>query len=198
LLPDFPKEKKKLMERWNQYLVRKHQEYLGFFSTINSYRHYEGKEWLMERPDGSLDSSEYRLIEAEFIINDSEVPYLTPLQIAEKIDRVAEEMAKNQAHHLLQTIHEAAIAVGNIVDSGGQPLTKELFLKVVDRIMMEFDRAGNPQYPSIVMHPDLWESIKDDAQHWETDVEFMAKHKAILDRKREEWRVRENHRKLAD
>lgn len=198
MLPDFPVQKAKLSEFWNEYLRKKHYEYLGYFANIPSHRHYEGNRWHLEREDGTVSNSEYGLIEDEFSVHIDEVPSLTPEKIAQKLDKVAEEMARQMVRHIVEDISQAAEKVGNTVDAGGRRLTKETFLEALYKMLLSFDKQGNLKPPAILIHPKLWESIKNDVTTWEEDPEFVARHEEIIVRKREIWHDRESRRKLVD
>lgn len=198
MLPDFPVQKARLLEFWNRYFAQKHNEYLGYFSECPSYSQHEGNRWAVEREDGTTSESGYESIEAGFPVRVDEVPNLTPEKIAQKIDIAAQEMARQMVQGILEDISHAVDESGRTVDAGERPFTKELFLKGLDSIEMGFDENGNPIMPKVMMHPKLWETIKDDIKTWEQDPEFTKRFNQIIERKREAWRARESRRKLVD
>lgn len=198
MLPDFPVQKARLLEFWNRFFVQKHHEYLGYFSEFPSYSQHEGNRWIVEREDGTISESGYEPIEAGFSVHVDEVPNLTPEKIARKIDTAAQEMARQMVQGILEDIGHAVNESGRTADAGERPFTKELFLKGIDSIELSFDESGKPVMPTVIMHPKLWETIKDDVKIWEQDPEFKARFNQIIERKREAWRARESRRKLVD
>ena|SRR5687768_8273414 len=94
MLPDFPKEKAILGKFWNEYLAKKHREFLGFFATIPYFTVHEGNRWKLERNDGTESETEYEEMSSDFILDIKEVPNLTPEKIMAKLDAVAEDAAR--------------------------------------------------------------------------------------------------------
>lgn len=198
MIPDFPQEKEILNQFWTNYLIAKHRELLGFFGTLPAHMNHEGHQWELNRADGTGDNQPYHEIEGLMTIEISEVPFLTPDKIRNKLDKIAEDMARQISQGMFAEISRVAKEVGNEVNAEGQTLNQELFLQMLEKMDLDFDENGNWNPPTIVIHPDLWESKKEEMKSWETDNEFLSKKKAIIEKKKEEWRDRENHRKLVD
>lgn len=198
MLPDFPKEKQVLGKFWDEYLAHKHQELLGFFATIPSFAIHEGDRWKIERSDGSESEQPFEELSSEFIINKSDVPNLTPDKIREKLDVVAEDAARQMSQMIIKEIQEAADQVGNTVNAKGQPLTKEYFLEMLEKIETGFDEKGEWAPPAIIMHPNAWKANEGKFKEWEQDKEFTDRQTEIINKKREAWHAREALRKLVD
>ena len=107
MLPDFPKEKAILSKFWNEYLVRKHRELLGYFATIPSFTIHEGDRWKIERPDGTESEKPYEELSSGFTLDLKEVPDLTPEKIRAKLDKVAENAASLMIQGLFREIKQA-------------------------------------------------------------------------------------------
>lgn len=198
MIPDFPEEKKKLIQFWNNYLVAKRDQLLGFIGELPSHFNHEGNRWLINGIDGFTDDVEYQEIHGEFVIDLNEVPEYTPDKIRQKIDQAAEELTKQMTRSFFQKINEVTERVGNTVDAKGKPLNQESLLQFLERLDLPFDQDGNLIPPYIIMHPSLWEAKKDEFKEWESDVTFKVKYEEIIKRKREAWNVREARRKLVD
>ena len=198
MLPDFPVQKARLMENLTHYFEQKRREYLGFFSTFPSYRNHEGDSWKIEREDDTVSESSYHAIESVFTIDLNEVPKLTLEKIMQKLDVVAEDMARQVSQGIIADINQALEESGRTVNAKGKPFNKETFLEALDSIELNFDKAGELEPPAFLMHPKMWETIKDDVTSWEQDPELDARHKEVIARKKEEWRARESRRKLVD
>lgn len=198
MLPDFPKEKVLLQRFWNEYLVRKHQEFLGIFSTIPSYAIHEGDRWKIERSDGTESEQQYQEMSSGFTIDLNEVPDLTPEKIRAKLDAVAEDGARQMSQGIFRELQKAVEQTGNTVNAKGQPLTKEHLLELLEKIETEFGPNGEWVPPSIVMHPDFLKANEAKFKEWERDKEFTDRQTEIINKKREVWRAREALRKLVD
>lgn len=198
MIPDFPVEKQKLAKLWNQYLDLKRQALLGFLNQMPAYQHHEGSHWRLTREDNSFNDSEYQEISAGFTINLEEVPELTPEKIREKLDLVADEVARQISQHMIGMIAQATDAVGNTIDANGNPFSPELFLEMLERLQLSFDEDGTWIPPTMIVAPGFWEANKDRLATFENDPELDARQTEIINRKREEWRDREACRKLVD
>lgn len=198
MIPDFPQEKEMLMQFWNKYLIAKSRELQGFFGTLPSHMNHEGHQWEIHRADGTGDNQPYHQIEGLMTVEISEVPFLTPDKIREKLDIIAADMVRQSSQQMYAEICRVTKEFGNEVNAEGQPLTQELFLQTLEKMNFDFDENGNWNPPTIIMHPDFWEAKKDEMKSWEADDEFQSKQKKIIEKKKDEWRDRENNRKLVD
>jgi|CXWL01.1.fsa_nt_gi hypothetical protein len=194
MIPDFPKEKAKLQEFINSILIRKHKEHLGPFAEIPSYTHHEGDKWKI----GENEEIEYAGLEAELVIKLTDVPSMSWESVHQKIDDIAKEMARQLAEKIIGDIRATSAKAGNLIDAGGRKLSKEHLLEMLERFDMSFDESGELNRPVILMHPDLWERVRDDMKTWENDPDFKTQHELIVARKREVWCDRESNRKLVD
>jgi len=198
MLPDFPKEKILLAIFWNNYLESKHRALLGIFSTIPSFVIHEGDRWKIERSDGTESEQPYEKMSSMFTIDLSEVSSLTPEKIMAKLDVVAEDGARQMSQGIFKELEKATEQTGNTVNAKGQPLAKEHFLELLEKIETGFDQNGEWIPPSLVMHPNVWKANEEKFKEWEQDKEFTDRQAEIINRKREAWYAREALRKLVD
>lgn len=194
MIPDFPKVKFKLQEFWNIYLYQKHQEKLGFWSSLPSRRHHEGSGWHLYRSNGTSESIEYTQMSTRFEVNLKDVPNLTFEDIRKKFDLVAEDMASQMSQGLFQKI----ISSAQKIDGKNQTFGIDMLLEALESIDIDFDNMGNPSSLSVIIPPQIAEKMKNDLPNWEKDPEHNARYEEIISRKRIEWRDRESNRKLVD
>ncbi len=128
MIPDFPREKEKIMQFWNKYLISKNQELLGFFGTLPAHMNHEGHRWTINRADGTGDNQPYHQIEGLMTVDISEVPSLTPDKIRGKLDKIADDMARQISQNMFAEISRVTKEVGNEINAEGQPLSQESFL----------------------------------------------------------------------
>src|SRR4030042_2330459 len=104
MLPDFPKQKEMLNRFLEAYLDDRSCEYLGILSEAPRYRHYEGEKWSLRLENDIEDDSGYRELAGHLPVEMSEVPELSLYKVVEKIDEVAQDMARQQAQGMFAEI----------------------------------------------------------------------------------------------
>ena len=107
-------------------------------------------------------------------------PDLTPEKLKAKLDAVADDGARQMTQSIFREIEQTTEEVGNTVDATGRPLTKELFLEMIEKIEIDFTADGQWIPPSIVMHPDVWKANEAKFKEWEQDKEFTTRHEVSL------------------
>jgi hypothetical protein len=198
MIPDFPKEKEKLMELWNKYLQKKISENLGFLGTLPQYRNYEGDQWKLSRDDGSVEVKDYDHIQGLLDINIEEVPDLSPEKIRLKLDNLANEIATQISKNTYAELSRVTTLYGNEIDAKNKPFSKDLFLEMIEKVALDFDQNGDLIQPAMVVDPVFWEKNKEEIMSWERDEGFVQQHDQLIAKKKEEWIDRENNRKLVD
>lgn len=159
---------------------------------------HEGREGIYGDVDGRESPIEYEEVAADFRLTRDEMRQPNFQVVLSKFAEMAETFAAGQSRMLFATVSEAAESVGNVVDAKGK-LTKEAFLELMRKMQRDFNpQTGEPQGPTMVLHPDTLAKIKDDLESWEQDPEFMAALSAIEQEQRLDWRDRESSRRLAD
>jgi hypothetical protein len=198
LLPDFPKLKEKLANQWNEYIYTMIRTYLGIFGEVPSFSHHEGNRWKIIRDDGTFTESQYEKSEGSLLLNVEKVPDLRPGDIRLYLESIAQQMADQMGKAITNTMFQELENKGRVKHTESQVLNKEMFLEMLDAIMISFDKHGQPNLPTMLVSPDVGESIKKELQKWNDDAELTEEFARIIERKREEWRVRETSRKLVD
>jgi len=109
---------------------------------------------------------------------------------------VSTEIGAKMAKHMFQTIEAGVKSVGNELSAGGKPITAELILDALDKVLVDFDADGQPQWPTIVVHPSLSDRLKAEDARFGSEPALAQRFAEIIERKREEWRAREASRVL--
>lgn len=200
MLPDFPDEKRLLMDFWNAYLNSQLAACLAqhpyFPYKVPPVFHREGGAWRLEYQNGESHVSQYKTIETSLVVHDDEVLELSPEKIKEKINKMAEDTCRQMLDVFFKVTLDAASQNGLTVTGSKQGPTKEDFLEMMSRIDMDFD--DGQARPMVVMSPQLWDNIKDDVATWEADASFNERVDRLFQQKREDWRARKSRRKLVD
>lgn len=197
MLPDLPKPKREIADRFERYFELAVRRKLGFVRTIPTTTHFEGgKRWTMERSDGSRESSTTKGFEVGVRVLPGEVRRLGPDDIRQRIDIAAEEMASKRARFFYGKLSSDLDRLGRSVSAGGKPLTPELFFTVLSSLEVEFDEEGEPVNLAIVAAPDMAERIKAVFETIAASPELTERLKGIKREQHDKWRLREASRRL--
>lgn len=196
MFPDFPNLKNKLQKVHTDMMRRQSLTYMGPLSGVRQVMIFEGDKSVIVREDGSIEESEFEQIRAKIEIDLKEVEGMTPDIILRKYAAAIEEIAKQQCRTFYKRIDEAASKVGNVFDAGGKPFCIDHFFETFERLDIDFDEEGKPKMPMIIVGEDIFKSVAGVISKSEANPEHKKRFAEIMERKREEWRVRESNRKL--
>lgn len=192
MLPDFLKVKARLETMLNYQMELARLSHMGVFADVPTSVVVEGNNTVIIREDGSVEEIGFEGITAELQVNFAEVETMTHEMVLDKINRLAKEMAGKKAKFAYEQIGKAAEDAGNVVSADGQPFSIDLLLEFLEEMEIDFNEAGNPSGLALVAHPKLRPSIVKVMSQAEIDPRYQE----LMERKKEEWRVRENNRKL--
>jgi hypothetical protein len=199
VLPDLPAVKGALRARVLKLTTQRIPIIEPLMNEVGRMRQHEGRAGLMVRSDTSTDAIEYPRSEFGVELSRLEMKSLDLKGLFEKLAGLAEQMAEAQARMMLAKVSEGAQEVGNTVSAAGGELTPEYLFEIMTKVDWSFDPdTEKPKGMSFVMHPDTAAKVIPLVKEWEQNPEFKARHEELVKRKREEWRARENRRKLVD
>ena len=196
MLPDFLKTKEKLKKMLNSEMKKAHLQHLGPLANAPVSRMFEGNKSIIVREDGSIADMSPQEMKVELMINLAEIEGMSHEMILNKINTMAKEMAEKQAELSYEAISKAVDEIGNVVDADGETFSMDMFFQALEKIDRDFDEVGNPSELAWAVSPKLFPSIAKIIEQAKIDPEIDKRFKALMERKREEWRVRENNREL--
>lgn len=196
MLPDYPKLKRQFRKRLDRFVKQKVAERAPLVKRIPAYLQVEGEEINYEDDQGNIHSSLPKEVKAAFSIPANLPPLDTIQQVFQALEGAAADMARQSETMVFEKLDESTKQTGNVLDAKGRPFEPEMLLEMLDSISIDFDENGRAEMPTIVLHPDLFNSIKNRFPELDKDRDFLKKRAEILARKKEEWRDRESHRKL--
>lgn len=126
----------------------------------------------------------------------TEVEEMTHEMVLHKIDEVAKEMAEQMTRFAYEELNRTTDETGNVISADGKPFSIEMLFEMLEKMDLDFDEAGNPSGTMFVAHPNLFPAIAKAISQAEANPETAKRAQGLMDQKREEWRVRENNRKL--
>ena len=201
MLPDFPRSRQELRERLLYYVKMQVQERSVFATLGRQFTQHEGHgftyEQLQDEGKRTVESG-FEEIRTPMQFRFEDVPKLVGEARLQQLNEYAEDMARQQSMLAYRVLGEASERAGTAIDAGGQPMTKELFLKSEEMREVDFDPVTGKVQGVYIAHPDTASAMHNLWQEWEKDRVFMKAVDEIRARKYEEWRDRESRRKLVD
>ncbi len=191
MLPDFLKTKEKIGKMLNSEMKKAHFRHLGPFADSPKTIIHEGKKVIMIRADGSTDEMNMIKAETEIEIKTEEIEDMTHEKVLDKIDTLAREIAKQKAKIGYEAIEKATEEVGNVVSVDGT-ISLNDFWEMYEKVHIDFNEEGQPSGYRLVAHPNMAPELEEIY----SQIESHPRYQEIMERKREEWRVRENNRAL--
>ena len=196
MLPDFPELKSEISDTLFEFLRLRISYHLGPLSEIRHIQYFESTDRRVRHASGETEEHQMRRMEAEMTIKHDEFPNMTLEKLLEKLDHVAQEMARQMAQYTYQTISEATAKVGNVIDAKRAKLSAETILEALTKIQIDFDSVGRPKMPSVHVHPNLESAVLLTIKQFDENPALKKQFREIIQRKKEEWRAREASRRL--
>lgn len=147
---------------------------------------------------GVTSADDFKKVEASFRVTDEELIRDGFQAFLSKIDAVAEELATQKEKLLIGKIHQVTESTGSVIDAKGQGLSWSFILEAMEKIDLEFGPSGKPKNLVLVLHPNQIQKFLKNAAVWAKDGAYLKAYNQLMAKKREEWRVREDSRKLVD
>lgn len=196
MLPDYPRVKGDLSARFLDFLKIRVDFYLGVFSEVKHVRYFEGDARNLTRPSGEVEPGRWKDIQSILTVEKKDIPRLTLTSVVEKLDRLAQDIARQQVELAYETISEAVEKVGNVMDAGGKRITAQTIIEAFGMLDIDFDRNGVARMPQMHISQDLSDAMTAAQRELESDRTMREQFMDLIQEKREEWRAREANRRL--
>lgn len=198
MLPDFCSLKKQLLRRVNKNIRQIVAREAGFVGTISKTRCFEGDRNQIIGSDGMvIQDTPFHEETAAFQIPSPIANKISPEEVQKRLIEMAKEMAVAQKRYFYRAMNNIIDESGNTINANGAKFSVELFLQCLEKIELDFNPNGTPQFPTLIMHPDMQKLAYEELSKIENEPTIKKRHDAILQTKRSEWIARENNRKLA-
>ena len=192
MLPDFLKTKEKLKKMLDSKRKKAELLHLGPVADVPTLMIFEGNKSATIHRDGSCEEVKMEKATSRIEVKWEEVETMTHETVLDKINNAAEEIGKKVRTSFYETLSEAAEEIGNVTSSDGNPLTIDLLLEMLEEMHVSFDEEGNPNGLTFAANSKMLPSLDRILSQVVDDPRYQE----LMERKREEWRVRENSRKL--
>ncbi len=194
MLPDFIKVKRDLSLR-NSDGLSSAIEQNSLLSKIRKYRIHEGNRWTLYREDGSQETKSPQSVLSEVMFDLNEINRRGEAAIREVEYKAGSEVREKSHKLLFDRLDETLEATGNSIDMGGRPLTAEALLEMHEAVDFSFDDDGKWERPEF--YPQT-EKLKKELERLEAEPHLKKRLNEIIERKKEQWDVRQANRKLVD
>jgi hypothetical protein len=163
MLPDFPRVKSKLGKALTR-LIRKAAQNDPLLQIPRTTIHFEGDKFSNRDLHGRLHEAAYTPIEASVTVKREDIITLGIMAYVRSSLQAAETMKEQASKMMIETMTKAVQEIGNVVDNGGRPFDFEALLRALEKVQIDFDDEGKANMPSVVLHPDQMEKMRNDKQ----------------------------------
>lgn len=144
-------------------------------------------------PSGEVVQSNPVQMAAKIVLKYDHIRSCSVEELAVQIDSAAEQNLAVVMPHFFDLVGRMSQAAGTAMDCGGKPLTFETYLASLENLDLGFDRDGNPQWPSLVVGPEMAKYLQSLPPPTSEQQKRLAD---LIERKRREHDARRRHRKL--
>jgi len=197
MLPDFPNLKKDILDHL-VYQFERARLSDSFLSRIRHYMQHEGNDGTYETVNGGKREKQYKRFKTDYKITADEIINSNFEVVLKKFYEMGLDASSQIVQHSFKTIQKTTDEIGNSIKANG-PWTKELFLKTIKKIHIDFDLdTGQAIMPTMYIHPSQADTVRLMHQDAESDPQYKIDFDKIMIQKRKEFDDREANRKLVD
>lgn len=197
MLPDFPKTKLEISRLLSRRVRLKTKELSPFVSLPSAFVQHEGNLHSYPQEGFGTVTEGFERFEIPIAVSLGELRDLVGDRLFEKMDSIAEELARKTSEHGYRVLDEVTEKAGNRLDAGGKPFDQEMYLEMLNKVEISFGDDGRPDFV-MVMNPAMADAMRANWAKWEQDALFVKRYERVMELKREAWRDRESYRKLVD
>ncbi|CAN7211376.1 hypothetical protein LJR066_000608 [Acidovorax sp. LjRoot66] len=196
MLPDLPEFKGTFSAALVRYVSKRAQAQLGVFAEVPRQILHEGHATRIARANGDIEDSPLFDAGAQATISEDDMARLSREERLELLNFIADKLAEDMAGKLYGALSKTLDRAGQTLDNRGKPFNAETIFALFERLEIDFDRHGQPNYPTLSLAPELQESAKQAFAQIETDPKLRERFANMIGEKKAKWRDREAARKL--
>jgi hypothetical protein len=198
-LPKYREAKKIIEEMLSDRITNVSRNKMVPFNDSPNIVQHEGKTLIHNTLDNSSrqKTMSYQKTQFEYVFKYDKIPDMQPEDVLKIVDEKAEAMGEEMAKYQFKVLDETVKEAGNVVDAKGQKPSIDMFLDVLEKISITFDKDGNPNMPTLVIghkQANDWKAVIEQSKTPEIDEKF----KEIMKKKKEEYDAEQASRKLVD
>jgi len=198
-LPKYREAKKIIEEMLSDRITNVSRNKMVPFNESPNIVQHEGKTLIHNTLDNSSRQKTmgYQKTQFEYVFKYDKIPDMQPEDVLKIVDEKAEAMGEEMAKYQFKVLDETVKEAGNVVDAKGQKPSIEMFLDVLEKISITFDKDGKPNMPTLVIghkQANDWKAVIEQSKTPEIDEKFNE----IMKKKKEEYDAEQAGRKLVD
>ena len=197
MLPDFPEIKGKLLDLFLLGIKYIQHQNAPMVALTPKHIIHEGNKTILVREETEIVKIPIKEFSSELKFDIKELESLPLKSVFERFQKMALDFATGQEKYLIKTLSKELEKVGNVINNKGKPLDPELFLRLIDKIQLDFNPDGTPRFPYIFASKKLINKLEEVLELLSKEP-YKSKFEDILEKKRLEYRDRESDRKLVD
>ena len=157
----------------------------------HQYERHSGR--IAYHDEDRILETDLQTAEAKILLPQDEILQYQIEAISTRIYDFCEEMISQAKTGFFSQISEIIDFAGNTFDGGGKKPDIDTLIGVFERMPMEFDDAGEPKLPTLVVPPKDVEYVKS----LQPSPEQSSRLAEIIDKKREEYFATKRSRRLS-
>lgn len=151
----------------------------------------EGQGGFIHRADGSVGEIEMTSVHSEVELKSEQLNRFDRAEVDRLIDRITDDMARQQTEHAIKTFQEITEKTGQVIDGKDRPFY-EVFMDAMEQLPAEPDG----EQPYFVVSPQIADKIAAEKEKIESDPEVQRRMRQIDEKKEAERRARTVARRL--
>jgi hypothetical protein len=199
MLPDYPKLKARITERYRDRLRAVINAHLGVFGEVPVTKMQEGWRSILHREDGSTGEMQPKRVEASaaLTVDPKRVEELKPAQIIDMLDELGRGLAREKFKLFIQSIDEAVEKVGNVTSPDKKGV--EAIFEALEKQWRDFNDDGTPRPTSLLFgSAETRQRVEGLFRQIMESPDLRKRYDSIVEKKREAWRDRETARNLVE
>jgi len=163
-----------------------------FLSQAEKRRQFEGNAWEIRRGNAAPEGQKTFSSRSALSFQLDEIPTMTLQTILERIDKMAEEMARSTGKGMFSAMDTTLERHGRTFKGS---LTPEGILTAIRNTEVSFGKDGHPSF-QLVVAPSQLGKAQEAASRLVDDPDLNKQFLELMAQKWEEWRARETDRGL--
>ena len=144
-------------------------------------------------PSGDLVQNNPVEMEVQFIFTYEDIRLCNVDELAVQMDSAADKNLSVVMPHFFDILSRASQAAGTNTECGGKPFSFEVYLASLEKLEIQFDENGNPEWPKLIVGPEMGEYI---GKLPPPTLEQQKQLGDLIERKRREFNARRRNRNL--
>jgi len=155
----------------------------------------EGDKAFLVRETGKREEISLKESQENIEIKKCDIGNLTLAEIKERFFKMAHAFASIQMKNIFDEISLATESIGNVIEVKGEFKPEDIF-EIIKKVSIDFKPNGDPEMGNFFVGPNSNDKLIEVLKIIDSDPAYKIQYDKLIEIKREEWRERENNRKL--